>query len=517
MKRIICTLLIGMVLFTFGGISFAADIKIDEERSRAIDRLLFIAAGTQNRVLKIGLVDMIAYALKSNSEILIKQIDPKLKEDDVKIARADFEPIFSADYTLHSNAKASSSSLSGANISHARDVDFNAGMSGKLITGTEYAIDFINERYKSNSSFQSMNPYYTTEPKITITQPVFRDSGVFVNTADIVIAQNDKKVSEEDFKEVVMDIITKTKAAYYNFTYFLESYSIANSSLERAKDLLEISKARYKKGLASSLDLLETETAVADREKALISAEASLKKAEDDLKLITNLVDDPELWNAKLELIDDKLEFNKQNLDLFKCLKNSFQYRPDYNSNKIDLENKGIKILTAQDALFPTVDLVGSFGLNGLGKDYQDALDNTKGDYRDWSVGFKINVPWGGSERAKLDQRKLELAQAIIAFKRLEQNIILNVRDEIRAVDIAIRQIDASRFSKEKEIRNYQAQKERYAAGQVSTHDILDYQENLASAELDYIKSLIDYNIAIVNLDKSQGLTLIKNNILLEG
>ena len=517
MKRIICTLLIWMVLFTFGGISFAADIKIDEARSRAIDRLLFIAAGTQNRVLKISLVDVISYALKSNSEILIKQIDPKLKEDDVRIARADFEPIFSADYTLHSNTKASSSSLSGANISYTRDIDFNAGMSGKLITGTEYAVDFINERYKSNSSFQSMNPYYTTEPKITITQPVFRDSGILVNTADIVIAQNNKKVSEEDFKETVMDIITKTKVRYYNLMYFLENYSIAGSSLERAKDLLEINKARYKKGLVSSLDLLEIETTVADREKALISAEANLKKAEDDLKLITNLVDDPELWNAKLELIDDKPEFNEQNLDLLECLKNSFQYRPDYNSNKVDLKNKDIKILTAQDALFPTVDLAGSFGLNGLGKDYQDALDNTKGDYKDWSVGFKVSVPWGGSERAKLDQRKLELAQAIIAFKRLEQNIILDVRDKIRAVNIAMRQIKASRLSKEKEIRNYQAQKERYATGHVSTHDILDYQENLARAELDYIKSLIDYNIAIVNLDKSQGLALIKNNIMVEG
>ena len=162
------------------------------------------------------------------------------------------------------------------------------------------------------------------------------------------------------------------------------------------------------------------------------------------------------------------------------------------------------------------MDLAGSFGLNGLGKDYQDALDNTKSDYKDWSVGFKVSVPWGGSERAKLNQRKLELAQAIIAFKRLEQNIILDVRDKIRAVNIAMRQIKASRLSKEKEIRNYQAQKERYAAGHVSTHDILDYQENLARAELDYIKSLIDYNIAIVNLDKSQGLALIKNNIMME-
>jgi hypothetical protein len=45
---------------------------------------------------------------------------------------------------------------------------------------------------------------------------------------------------------------------------------------------------------------------------------------------------------------------------------------------------------------------------------------------------------------------------------------------------------------------------------------MLDYHDKLSQAELDYIKALIDYNITLINLDKSQGLTLVKNNIKLE-
>lgn len=448
--------------------------------------------------------------------LLIKHIEPKIKEDDVRIERADFEPTFSIDYTLHDNTKPSSSALSGAAIATSRDIDFNATLSGKLVTGTEYDIDFINERYKSNSSYQSINPYYFSEPKITITQPLFRDFGILVNRADIIIAQNTKQESIEDFKDIVSDIVTKTKIAYYNYIYYLEYYSIADAWVKNAKDLYEINKLRYEKGLVSSIDLLEPETAVLHREKALISIEANLKKAEDELKLIINLVDEPQFWNAKVELIDKKIEFNIEKPDLLESLKNAFKYRPDYNSEKIDLKNRDIKILTAKNELLPTVDLVGSFGLNGLDKSYQGALEKIDTAYRDWSVGFEVSVPWGGAERAKLDQRKLELAQALIAFKRLEQNIILEVRDKVRAVDIQIRQVEAYKLSKEKETQNYEAQKERYAQGQVSTHNILEYQESLAQAELDYIKSLIDYNVAIINLDKSQGLTLVKNNIILE-
>ncbi|MDD5194918.1 MAG: TolC family protein [Candidatus Omnitrophica bacterium] len=486
----------------------------DGKRAREIEKAIFMAAGVQDRVLKIGLVDCIAYALSSNSEILIKRIEPKLKEDDVKIAKADFEPTFSADYNLHANTKKSTSTISPGS-SKTRDMDFNAGVSGTLITGTEYDIGLLNEKYKSSLVTQSPNPYYATEPKITITQPLFRDFGIIVNKADIIVAQNNRLQSDYSFKDTVMDTISKAKIAYYNYVFYLENYAIAKLSLERAQDLLEINKARYNKGLISSVDLLETEAAAAQREKTVLAVEAQVKKAEDDLKLITNLVDEPEAWNAKIELAD-KPQFIVEEVDLLQSLKDAFEYRPDYYSAKIDLKSRDIKIVTAKNALLPTVDLTGSFGLNGLGKDYQDALKKVDSDNTDWSVGVIFSIPWGSGDRAKHDQRQLEKAQALLAFKRLEQNIILEVRDRVRLAKTQKQQVDVAKLSREKETQNYAAQKERYAAGQASTHDMLDYQDKLSQAELDYVKALIDYNIALINLDKSQGLTLVKNNIKLE-
>jgi outer membrane protein TolC len=336
-----------------------------------------------------------------------------------------------------------------------------------------------------------------------------------VNKADIIVAQNNRLQSGASFKGTVMDSISNAKIAYYNYVFSLESLSITKLSLERARLLVEINKARYQKGLISSVDLLETEAAAAQREKAVLTAEAQVKKAEDDLKLITNLVDDPEVWNAKIELID-KPAFIVQETDLLKSLKDAFEYRPDYYSAKIDLKSRDIKIVTAKNALFPTVDLIGSFGLNGLGKDYQDALEKVSSDYTDWSVGVAFSIPWGSGDRAQYDQRKLEKVQALLAFKRLEQNIILEIRDKVRLAKTQKKQVDVANLSKEKETQNYEAQKERYAVGQVSTHDMLDYQDKLSQAELDYVRALIDYNIALINLDKSQGITLAKNNIKLE-
>ena len=487
-----------------------------EAKAREMEKAIFMASSSEDRVLKIGLVDCMLYALKQNSEVLVKRIDPKLKADDVKIAQADFEPVFSGEYSIEDNTELASSSLQGATTFNSLDMNYSAGASGKLITGTEYEIDFLNERYKSDSSFQIFNPYYTVTPKVTITQPLFKGFGILVNRADIIIAQNDKAQSEKSFKDTVINTISSTKTAYYNYVFSLENYSLDRLASKRTIALLAINRARYKKGLMSSVDLLESEAAAAEKEKAVVSSAAAVKKSEDELKLVTNLIDDPEVWNAKIELIDQP-EFKVEEVSLLECLKNAFIFRPDYQSAQIDLKNRDVKIQVAKNALLPTIDLTGSYALNGLEESYDKAAKNANANFIDWFAGVEISVPWGGGDRAKYNQRKLEKTQAILSLKRLEQNIMLEVRDKVREVRVQRRQVEVAKLSKEKEKQNYAAQKERYAVGQVSTHDMLDYQDKLAKAELDYVKALIDYNLALINLDRTQGITLAKNNIKLEG
>lgn len=512
MKR---ALIIFLIMQLGAGTCCGATAGEDSRRLREMEKAAFMAAANQERVLKIGLVDCIAYGLKNNSEIKIERIEPLLREDDIKAAESEFEPTLNVDFNYTDETIRAANVLQGADTFNSKQTDLTAGVSGKLAGGAEYTIEFYNQKYKSDSRFQEINPYYKTEPQITITQPLFKGFGTTVNRAQIVIARNNKQQSEEGFRNEVMQIITDTKAAYYQYVFYLEAYAIARLALERAKGLLEINKARYAKGLLSSVNLLETEAAVLDKEKYVILAEYELKKAEDNLKLVTNLVDEPELWNAKLELVD-KPRFVFEETSLLESLKAAFMLRPDYKIAIVDLKNRDIEIMLARNALFPALDLTGSFGVNGLGEDYAAAIGKTNPNYPDWSVGVKFSLPWGTGDRAKYDQRKLEKAQALLAFKRLEENIILDVRDKVRKVESQKKQVVAAQLASDKEAQNYQAQKERYAAGYVSTHDLLDYQDKLAQAELDLARAVVNYKIDYFNLEKSQGLTLAKNDIKLE-
>lgn len=180
----------------------------------AFDKDAIIQSAEENKVLKIGLVDCIAFALKNNSEIKIKRIEPKIREDDVRIAKSSFEPTL----TLNGSAvdtrdQPSSPSLYNSLTATSKTTNLDFGIGGKLITGTKYNIDFNNKRYKSNSITQAINPYYKSDATITITQPIFRGAGILVNRADIVITPDVSRILSLEFHRGKEAILEGRKAA----------------------------------------------------------------------------------------------------------------------------------------------------------------------------------------------------------------------------------------------------------------------------------------------------------------
>ncbi len=490
---------------------------IEAEDIPTFEKDAFIASAGVKKNLEIGMVDCVAMALNNNSEINIKRISPKIEDANVLIQKSKFEPRLSFDWTMEDNTDLTSFTLIGRNPQKTRTGIFNFGYDEKFVTGTDVAFDFFNTRTASNSLIQNPNPMFDSEAQVTVTQPLLKGFGVTVNKADFLIAKNNKLKSLQEFMQEVIRVLTDVKKTYYNFQYAQEQYQVAKTSLKRVEDLLNINKERYAKGLASNIDVVESEAEVARIEELLYAAEAMMKSAEDDLRYITNLVDDPTLWNANLVLLEG-LDYTKKEVGLVDSILIAFDHRPDYEAAKLDLKNKDISVIFYKNNMLPTLDLVGTYGLNGLDKIYEKDLAHIGGGkYQDWSIGVNAKLPlFSDNEKGKYEKAKLEKKRAIIAFKRLEQKIILEVRNAVRNVEISYKMLEASKKSLESERLNYEAQETRFKAGLVSTLDMVTYQERLARAEVNYVKGIIDYNITLLELAKAEGMTLINDNITVE-
>ncbi|MDD5495988.1 MAG: TolC family protein [Candidatus Omnitrophica bacterium] len=508
MKRVIA--LISIMAFTFTSFLGAEEIP-------TFDKAAFLASASVRKVLEIGMVDCIGMAFNNNSEILVKKIVPLIEDQNVRIQKSRFEPALTFDFLMEDNTELSTSTISGTNPNKTRTGVFNFGYEQLFTTGTKLDLNFYNTRTASNSVIQSMNPAYDSNAAITITQPLMKGFGIMVNKADYLIAKNNKLKSNEQFVQEVIKVLTDVKKNYYEFQYSQEQYRVAETSVMRVKNLHEINKEKYIKGLASNVDLLQSESEVARMEQALYASEGEMKTAEDNLKYITNMIDDVDYWNADIVLLDE-LSYEKEEPKLTEAIIKAFDYRPDYKAAQLDLKNRDISVIYTRNGVLPTVDLIGTYSLNGLGKNYEKDLGHIGGGkYDDWYVGVSVNYPILNDEgRGKYEKSKYEKNQALIAFKRLEEDIVLQVRKAHRDVDIAYRMLEASKISKEAETKNYEAQEQRFRAGLVSTLDMVIFQERLARAEVSYVRSIIDYNIALIELAKVEGTTLVENNIKIE-
>ena len=153
--------------------------------------------------------------------------------------------------------------------------------------------------------------------------------------------------------------------------------------------------------------------------------------------------------------------------------------RPDYEEEKIDLENRNIQTRFAKNQLLPLLDLKGSIDLNGLNKEFSGAVDDLgRGDFYKWEIGITFEFPLSNrAARSTLLRRKTEKARALLRLKNLEQQIFLEVREAVRAILTAQKQVDSTRAAQVLAERQLEAEEKKFAVGLSTNFQVLTFQD----------------------------------------
>ena len=80
--------------------------------------------------------------------------------------------------------------------------------------------------------------------------------------------------------------------------------------------------------------------------------------------------------------------------------------RPDIQRTNRQLDKLALEKQLADNQKLPSVDLLASYGLKGLGSGYPDSWDNLSArDYPNWEIGVSLSYPLGNRE-ANYDAKK---------------------------------------------------------------------------------------------------------------
>jgi len=490
---------------------------------------------TEGNPLSLTLKDTIIRTLDNNISIAVEEFNSKVKKENVIESQSEFDATFEVDLSIEETIRQQASAFSSPNKSRNYNHIWDFSLTQKLGTGADYELSFTNKRNKSNSVTLGLNPNYSTGLEFIITQPLLKNFGTDLNKRNIYIANNEVNISNYEFKGKVIEVISNVENLYWDLVFSLKNLKVKEKSLERAKDLERRVKAQVLVGTMAEIEILQAKSEVASREESLLVAQDVIKDDEDNLKNILNInFSSPEGFSSIYPSDEPNMVIEEVDLDV--AIKEALSNRPDYLLKKKELENQNIIVKYQENQIYPSIDLVGSLGVNGLsgnaievtsgtftgkssfGGDYGEALSHAlSADYLDWELGVKLSYPLGNrSAKSKLSASRLEAAKLILNIKELEREIIVEVREAARQLKTDIKRVAASRIAKKLAEEKLKGEEKKFQVGLSTSFNILEFQEDLTKEQSNEIKAIIDYNQSKIRLHQVMASTLTFYNIKLQ-
>jgi len=478
--------------------------------------------------LAIGLKDTIVLTLANNLDIKIEKLNERISDADINVQKGfTYDALFQATITKADEENKTPSAvyeipgfgLFGSNVSKTNTTSLDTSIIQKIPTGAVLTLDYYDQRIKSNSSQidPKLVPYYDMGTTLSINQPLLRNFGPFVTNAQINIAKNNSKISKEVFRERVINQIAEITSLYWELYFARENLKLKEVSLEQAKNLLYVNRAKVKQGVLPPTYEIQAEADVAAREMGLIEAEALIKDMEDRIKKSTNLSQNKGVWDFELYPIDLPTTA-PITVDLEGCISTVLEKNPTLIQVQTNFLNKKIQERVAKNQRLPQLDLFGSVGVMGLNESNSEAFDNMYGnDYDNWAVGLTFSYPiQNRAARYRYKQAVLDREKTETIIENINNDLILQTRIYARQIESNLKQIYAGEKDVISQERKLDAEQKRYDVGLSTSQDILNYQRDLETARSGKVRAIVDYNISQIKLEALKGTLLEKNGINLE-
>lgn len=514
-----------MVLY-LGSVSFGSEGKPKVQTPSATSHTppASIEMGSNLKFLSLSLKDGIVYALRNNFDIEISKLNSNIKDYEITVQKAKYDPTLKLEGNIENDETPINSKLVGGLETSSISPFVEQGKTADAViqsmipTGATVSLEYnLFRDYVNPNAFRLLNPAYQNYIEAKIKQPLLKGAGWFYNRSLISIARNDKKISLAQFKSKALEVSNAVQEAYWNLVKAIEDLKVAKKSKERAEDLLRKNKIQVETGTLAPIEIIDAEAGVASRVEAIISAENAVKDKEDELKKIMNFADNDIISDASV-IPTDKPDFIPKKVELKETIKIAMGKRPELQELQLKTENADMQSRRRKNELYPALDFTAGMRYTGLGEEVEDVNDSTfSEEFQGEFFTLELAIPLGNrSARSKYNKSKLKKQQSNLNVKRKELDIVVEVRVSVRQVMTNIERVNATRKARELSQKRLEVEEIKYRVGRSTSLEILRAQEDLATAEGNEAKAIIDYEISLGNLEKAKGTILDVYDIKLE-
>lgn len=488
--------------------------------------------------IPLTLKDCILKAMEDNLDIAVQAYDPAISDLSVNQAKEIFWPQVGIGYTNYNYNRLSNWAVEGTNYT-TQDLTYNFSLRQKIFTGGDIEIGLSSRSVDTTRALTLVNPSYTGQFQLSFSQPILRGFGSMdKNNIDIKKAQNLSDISVTGLKSSLIQKVYDVESAYWNLVYAIESLKVNESILDQTKERLNITKEAERIGVKSSLDVLGTETEVANFENRVISSRALVATYEDRLKGILNFPAEG-LVSSKSLIPTDEPVLEKLDLSFEGALEIAYAESPSMEKFLKEIENTRLDVKYYKNQLLPQLDLEASLWFDGQSGDlliYRDndpytgeIIDKIEGSrfdsiqdvfgfkYRNWYLRLNLTLPLDTLfSKAGLAKARLEEEKKLKEIEKTRQEIYYAVLEAYKELQNREKEVESASRYRQLAEKRLEAEEQRYNLGLAGNEWLFQYQRDVANARVSEIKAIVDYKISVSKLEMSLGVSLKNKNIALK-
>jgi outer membrane protein TolC len=466
--------------------------------------------------LELSLRSYLDLVMANNTDIAIQRLTVDVAQDAITRAFAPFDPLATASFSSTEQRTPSSYQLTGAATLEQVSQPANFTYGQTLPTGLNYQVDFFAEKLSTNSGYYYYNPSLSASLAVTISQPLIKNRGEFINRLPIMVASSNLRKTQYDLKTSLLQLVSNAENAYWDAVLARENLRVAESARDLADQALKRAQRELELGALSPLDIYNPQQQFATSQIGVSQAQYALKQTEDALRRQMGADLDSQIRTLPIVLTETVgPEVEAPPIDAEKEVQKGLAARPDLKSavQSLDVDDLGIR--GAQNELLPDLELTAGYTTQGLGGIYYpgageaaipgglgNALSQVFGfGYPMYSFGLTLRLP------IKNHQASADMADALVAKKR-DALTVRTVRQQVRLdVLTAVSQVESSKDAMKLSVvaqdfsRKYmEAEQKKYELGNSTIFFVLQAQGALVAAESSVVQNSVSYRRNLMNL-----------------
>ncbi len=319
-------------------------------------------------------------------------------------------------------------------------------------------------------------------------------NAIDLHTIDNVrAASQNVKAAQFTYRDA-RDTVVLAVGANYLLTIANESRVAATEAeLKTAQALYQLASDQEAAGLAPNIDTLRARVQLQAQQEALIQAQNDLEKQRIALARVIGLP-----VTQKFRLVNRVPYHPLPEMELQNAYARALQTRSDYQAALASLRAAQLSREAAWKQRLPSIDFAGEYGVLGTTPDSMSP---------NWTAAATLRIPIfeGGKVEADVQQTEAVLKQRQAQVDDMRGRIEQDVQDAILDLKAAAQQVEVAKTGLDYAQQALGQSQDRFAAGVTNNVEVIQAQQQLASANDQYISSLYAHNIAKVLLARAIG------------